>query len=137
MSSNAKKNRKNPRYRRDEKLFAQITASIFQPENEGSTLAGKTLDISRRGMRISTHDSIPVGCMVDLWVNMVGMRGKFYLNSEVKWSRIDDRVGYVMGVELREGVGSDIGNWERLFAKKSSTEVPRTLTEDVWGNEAL
>lgn len=128
-----KNHRKNTRYAREDKIYAQVTSSLFHLHNQGSTLPGRAIDISKRGLRILTGDSIPIGCTVDLWVEVTGLKGKFYLNSEVKWSRLDDRHGYVMGVELREGLGSDIGHWERLFEKKRSTR-PQQVMSDAWGN---
>ena len=125
--------RHSPRYIRTDKLYAQVTSAVFHPEAEGATLPGQAVEISKRGLRIQTSDSIPVGCMVDLWIEVEGLKGKFYLNSEVKWSRLDHVKGYVMGVELREGIGSDIGHWERLFEKKRSTK-PQRKSIDAWGN---
>lgn len=129
----AQNHRKNSRYARQDRLLAQVTASLQTSEIENSTRPAKTLDISKRGLRIMGNNSLPVGAMVDLWVEVTGLKGKFYLNSEVRWSKVDDRLGYVMGLELREGLGSDIGHWERLFEKKSSTKA-RRQTNDAWGN---
>jgi len=131
--STVQNHRKNNRYARQDRLLAQVTASLHSVESEAATRPAKTLDISKRGLRIMGNDSIPVGAMVDLWVEIAGLKGKFYLNSEVRWSKIDDRLGYVMGLELCEGLGSDIGHWERLFEKKSSTRMQRK-TNDAWGN---
>lgn len=125
--------RKNSRYARQDRLMAQVTASLHSIDADKATHPAKTLDISKRGLRIMGNDSIPVGSMVDLWVEITGLKGKFYLNSEVRWSKLDDRLGYVMGLELCEGLGSDINHWERLFEKKSSTRMYRK-TNDAWGN---
>lgn len=126
-------NRKNSRFARQDRLLTQVTASLHSNEPDKSTRPAKTLDISKRGLRIMGNDSIPVGAMVDLWVEIAGLKGKFYLNSEVRWSKLDKRLGYVMGLELCEGLGSDITHWERLFEKKSSTRMHRK-TSDAWGN---
>ena len=126
-------NRKNSRYARQDRVMAQVTASMLPTDTDKATVPGKTLDISKRGLRIIGKDSVPVGSMMDLWVEISGLKGKFYLSSEVRWSKIDDRLGYIMGVELREGLGSDIIQWERLFEKKPSTRMHRQ-TNDAWGN---
>lgn len=125
--------RKNNRYARQDSLTAQVMASLQPVNSETNSWPAKTLDISRRGLRIMGGDSLPIGSVLDLWVEIAGLKGQFHLNSEVRWSNIDDRLGYVMGVELREGLGSDIGHWERLFEKKSSTRMQRKSI-DAWGN---
>ncbi|MDH5516469.1 MAG: PilZ domain-containing protein [Gammaproteobacteria bacterium] len=126
-------NRKNNRYARQDRITAQVLASMQPGYGDKNSWPAKTLDISRRGLRIMGGDSLPVGSVLDLWVEIAGLKGKFHLNSEVRWSSIDDRLGYVMGVELREGLGSDIGHWERLFEKKSSNRTRHGKT-DAWGN---
>lgn len=131
--SNSKNKRRTNRYARQDSLMAQVTATIQSISTDKLTWPAKTLDISRRGLRIMGKNSLPIGAVVDLWVEVAGLKGKFYLNSEVRWSVVDDRLGYVMGVELRECHGSDIGHWERLFEKKPSTRMQRQ-TIDAWGN---
>lgn len=131
--SNVQNNRKNSRYARQDRLMSQVTASIQSVDVDKVTTPGKTLDISKRGLRIRSNDSVPIGSMLDLWVEISGLKGKFYLSSEVRWSKLDDRLGHIMGVELREGLGSDIVQWERLFEKKPSTRMQRK-TNDAWGN---
>ena len=125
--------RKNNRYARQDRLTAKVLASLQPVNREKTSWPAKTLDISRRGLRIMGGDSLPIGSVLDLWVEIAGLKGQFHLNSEVRWSSVDDRLGYVMGVELREGLGSDIGHWERLFEKKPSTRTQRKST-DAWGN---
>lgn len=121
------------RYARQDRVMAQVTATIQETDIEKMSWPAKTLDISKRGIRLIGNSSLPIGAIVDLWVEIGGLKGKFYLNSEVRWATVDDRFGYVMGVELREGLGSDIGHWERLFEKKPSTKMHRQ-TNDAWGN---
>jgi len=131
--SDTQNKRKNSRYARQDHLMAQVTGTIQSIESSKMSWPAKTLDISRRGLRILGKNSLPIGAVVDLWVEVAGLKGKFYLNSEVRWSMLDDRLGYIMGVELREGLGSDISHWERLFEKKPSTRMQRQ-TNDAWGN---
>lgn len=130
---NPQNKRKTSRYARQDRLMAQVTASIQPIDAAKKSWPAKTLDISKRGLRILGSDSLPIGAVVDLWVEVAGLKGKFYLSSEVRWSRIDDSLGHIMGVELRDGLGSDIGHWERLFEKKPSTKMQRK-TNDAWGN---
>ena len=130
---NPENQRKSSRFARQDRLLAQVTASMQSTEPEKMSWPAKTLDISRRGVRILSNSSLPIGAVVDLWIEIAGLKGKFYLSSEVRWSRLDNRLGYIMGVELREGLGSDIGHWERLFEKKPSTRMQRQ-TNDTWGN---
>ena len=131
--SNPQNKRKSSRYARQDRLMAQVTASTQSIDADKVSWPAKTLDISKKGLRILGSSSLPIGAVVDLWVEVAGLKGKFYLNSEVRWSLVDDRLGYVMGVELREGIGSDISHWERLFEKKPSTRMQRQ-TNDAWGN---
>ncbi|MDH5424849.1 MAG: PilZ domain-containing protein [Gammaproteobacteria bacterium] len=130
---NAHNKRKASRYARQDRVMAQVMASIQPDDTAKKSWPAKTLDISKRGLRILGSDSLPIGAVVDLWVEIAGLKGKFYLSSEVRWSRVDDRLGPIMGVELREGLGSDIGHWQRLFDKKPTTKMQRK-TNDAWGN---
>ena len=117
--------RRYPRFGKKDRLFAQVTSSIYQPALQGKTLPGKTLDISRHGMCIATVDCLPVGSRVDLWIDVYGSRGKYYLGSEVVWSRVAQNRGYLMGVELCPVSGGDFSNWEKLFDDASASQRER------------
>jgi hypothetical protein len=104
-------------FRKDsnERLFLQIVQST-NPELMGVTLSCTALDVSRDGLGISCHQEIPVGCVIDLWVDDSARPGKFFLSSEVRWSREVQAGNFHVGVKLLEGAATDLDEWRERQA---------------------
>ena len=108
--------RNNPRLMRDDRLFIQILAASENPDLVGVTLSCSTLDISRQGIRLGVDLEAPVGSDIELWIDVKGMAGKFFLNGFIKWCyELDsDSTAYELGVELVDKRLTDYASWQSM-----------------------
>ena len=60
------------------RVFVQITQST-EKDLMGKTMACKTVDASAHGIKFLAEDFTPVGCLLDLWVDDLSRRGKYFL----------------------------------------------------------
>jgi hypothetical protein len=102
--------RQEIRHDSGERLFLQVVQST-NPDLVGITLSCTTLDVSTGGIKISCSQEIPVGCVIDLWVDDSTRPGKFFLSSEVRWAREKQLGNFHVGVKLLEGAATDIEEW--------------------------
>lgn len=100
---------------RGEKLFVQITQAADQ-QLIGKTLSCIALDASSHGIKFMTEEVIPVGCLLDLWVDDQSRPGKFFLSGDVRWTQSIDSVNSEIGVRLQEGLSTDIDQWREVYA---------------------
>ena len=101
------------RFHSDESLFVQIVASE-NAELVGTTVSCTALDVSVDGMRIESKADIPEGCKLDIWVDVMDKPGKFFLTSDVRWSKPVNNGHCEIGIELGEGTATDISAWREL-----------------------
>ncbi len=94
----------------NERLFLQIVQSSHQ-DLVGTTLSCTALDVSPSGLRISCNQDIPMGCIIDLWVDDSARPGKFFLSGEVRWAREKQTGDFQVGVKLLEGAATDLNEW--------------------------
>jgi Tfp pilus assembly protein PilZ len=115
MSTNDK--RVHPRIESDDRLFAQVVLAADDPDLVGSTLSCTAVNMSVGGIQFKTTEAVPVGTLLDLWVDVASRPGKFFLAGEVRWSRPtqeSDANGtelYFIGVQLKSGAATDILDW--------------------------
>ncbi|MEM9621950.1 MAG: PilZ domain-containing protein [Pseudomonadota bacterium] len=115
MSSNDK--RMHPRMERDDRLFTQVVLASDEPELVGTTLSCTAVNMSVGGIQFRTNKAVPVGTLLDLWVDVSSRPGKFFLAGEVRWSRPTtetDENGselHFIGVQLKSGAATDIMDW--------------------------
>ena len=100
----------------DARLFVQVVLSGSNPDLVGTTLSCAAVDLSTRGVHFRTSDHIPVGTLIDLWVDIDNQPGKFFLTGEVCWSEATDGDSFAIGCELKEGLATDYDEWEALHA---------------------
>lgn len=107
--------RTNRRKSRDERLLIQIVSADAAPELAGATLPSRTCDVSVAGLGLWLDRGLAPGVRLELWVNVSGMPGKFFLCGEVRWSRavVPD---YLHGIQLVPVPGDDLARWQRCFA---------------------
>ena len=72
------------------------------------------------GIQFRTTEPVPVGTLLDLWVDVASRPGKFFLAGEVRWSRPtgendenDDQLHFI-GVQLKTGAATDILDWREF-----------------------
>ena len=106
--------RQFPRLDRDEKLFLQITRCDDDDRLLGKTILCSTVDVSETGMKLRTESPVATGIEIDLWVNIDGRAGKFFLSGKVQWS-MPGEGGHCAGIELLDAENTDIRGWRELF----------------------
>ena len=105
--------RQETRHSSHERLFVQVV-ECEDPNLIGTTLSCDSVDVSAGGMRISSETYIPEGSQVDLWIDVNSGPGKFFLTSDVRWTRSTTEGSYHFGAQLREGAATDISEWRAL-----------------------
>ena len=115
LSQNDK--RRHPRFESDDRLFTQVVLAAEDPELVGLTLSCTAVNMSIGGIQFKTTSAVPVGTLLDLWVDVATRPGKFFLAGEVRWSRPTsefDENGdelHFVGVQLKSGAATDILDW--------------------------
>lgn len=115
MSNQADERRVDMRRSSEERLFIQIVASN-DSDLVGTTISCKTKDVSASGMRITSASTIPNGCKLDIWIDVLDKPGKFFLTSDVMWSKRLHSGQCELGIQLSEGATTDIGAWRTAHA---------------------
>ncbi|MBL4682223.1 MAG: PilZ domain-containing protein [Pseudomonadales bacterium] len=113
MNNQAQERRVDTRKTSNERLFIQIVFSN-DPDLVGTTLSCKAKDVSSSGMRIECSSPIPEGCKIDIWIDVLDRPGKFFLTSDVMWSKEIDGVHCELGLELNDGSATDIAAWREV-----------------------
>ena len=93
------------------RLFVQITQANDK-DLVGKTMACKAIDASAHGIKFLADDFIPVGCLLDLWVDDKSRPGKFFLSGDTRWTQKVGRVSTMVGVRLQDGLATDIESWK-------------------------
>jgi hypothetical protein len=113
--------RMHPRVETNDRLFTQVVLAADDPDLVGTTVACSTVNTSVGGIQFKTQVALPIGALLDLWVEVASQAGKFFLTGEVRWtrpgaSRTDGTPVWHMGVQLTPGAATDILNWRDFHA---------------------
>ena len=112
MSGQVSERRQDDRKESSERLFVQVIAAQ-EADLVGTTISCNALDISVSGLKIESPSLIPAGTKLDIWVDMAARPGKFFLTSDVRWSRTNEDGNCELGVELHDGATTDIAQWRQ------------------------
>jgi Tfp pilus assembly protein PilZ len=88
------------------------------------------------GIQFKTTQSIPIGTLLDLWVNVSSRPGKFFLAGEVRWSQPtveqdeNGRELHFIGVQLKSGAATDILDW-RGFQHSLDSKLTPPIKRDL------
>jgi hypothetical protein len=115
MGGLASEQRRNDRKEASERIFVQVIAAQ-DADLVGTTISCNALDISADGIRILCPTPIPAGTKLDIWVDMASSPGKYFLTSDVRWSRTNEQGNHEIGVKLHDGATTDIQQWRQLHA---------------------
>lgn len=99
---------------RDEQLLVQIVSAAGAPELAGATLPSRTCDVSSGGLGLWLDRQLTPGVRLELWVNVSGVPGKFFLCGEIRWSRAVPP-DFLHGIQLVPAPGDDLARWQRCF----------------------
>lgn len=94
-----------------EKLFVQVILCDRAPDLVGRTFSCRTTRASGEYVEFLTERSLPIGALVDLWVDVAARPGKFFLSGRVRWTCPDDDGGARIGIELQDGAATDYDAW--------------------------
>lgn len=113
--------RMHPRLESDDRLFTQVVLSADDPDLVGTTLSCTAINMSVGGIQFATATPLPIGALLDLWVDISSRPGKFFLAGEVRWTRPGDasdpdRDTWHIGVQLKSGAATDIIDWREYHA---------------------
>ena len=121
--------RMHPRLESDDRLFTQVVLSADNPDLVGTTLSCTAINMSVGGIQFVTQEPLPIGALLDLWVDISSRPGKFFLAGEVRWTRPVDEVSgeisggrddgkpvWHVGVQLKSGAATDILDWREYHA---------------------
>ena len=107
--------RQQLRLESDEKLILEITGCEQNESLQGTTVLCSAFDASAYGLKIySPENAIYPGIELDLWVNIDGRPGKYFLSGKVMWS-MPAEGGQYAGVQLLKLDNTDIRDWQELF----------------------
>ncbi len=104
-----------PRFICRERLFVQVVLCPEHPELVGRTQAGLVVDVWASGIRYYCARPLPVGTLVDIWVEISSRPGKFFLSGKVRWSDANATDSHGIGIELEEGPATDIKDWRAMM----------------------
>ncbi len=102
--------RQDTRRASTERLFVQVVQSSDESKI-GNTIACRALDVSVNGLRIRLDQEIPVGSVLDLWVDDSRKPGKFFLTSDVRWTIPATGDSFECGLKLHDGAATDVEAW--------------------------
>ena len=107
----------HPRHESEDRLFSQVVLAADEPDLVGATLSCTAINMSIGGIQFKTTQPVPIGTLLDLWVDVSSRPGKFFLAGEVRWSRPtveqdeNGRELHFIGVQLKSGAATDILDW--------------------------
>jgi Tfp pilus assembly protein PilZ len=109
----------------DDRLFVQVVLSAMDPDLIGTTVACHAVNLSIGGIQFHTMAKMPIGALLDLWVDVRSRPGKFFLAGEIRWVRPasdegDEFSGWVVGVQLRAGAATDIVDWQEFHVQTNT-----------------
>lgn len=98
------------RIERDEEVLVDVISCLIQPELNDTALACRTVDVSEKGMRVTTAMAIPVDTFVSLRLDLP--TALYRLEGRVRWTKEEDE--FNIGLLLSDQ-SQDFSAWTKLF----------------------
>jgi hypothetical protein len=98
------------RIEKQEVVIIDVINCMTQPELNGTSLTGSTLDVSESGMKVAAAMAIPVSTRLGLRLDL-GSR-LYRLEGVVRWSKNEGQ--HCIGLLLDDD-SADIVAWQRMF----------------------
>ena len=89
----------------DHRIFERFPVHCparFLNLDNGNEGAAQTVDISAKGLGLSTDQELRVHTPLELWLDMPGKGEPLYLRGEVAWAKAEGLASYHFGVELEK-----------------------------------
>ncbi len=107
----ARDQRLHLRRQREDRLFVQVVLASDEVDLVGTTLSCSAVNMSVGGIQFEATAPLPVGSLLDLWIDIRSRPGKFFLAGEVRWVTSTTDGVWRIGVELKDGAATDIIEW--------------------------
>lgn len=100
------------------RVFIELVAPDLSGDDAGKIVLGKTLDVSRGGIRVSLDDRLTPGAIHQIGIELPEPAQTLYLAGEVRWclARRAPQTGWTAGFALLHADGSDLASWTELLA---------------------
>jgi hypothetical protein len=98
----------------ESRVFIELEAPPPGSIGPGNVARCETLEVSRAGLRARLAETVTVGAILQIGVELPGEDEPFYLVGQVRW-RMRDRQApgsWIAGFEILNAHGSDIEHWE-------------------------
>ncbi|GAB5415117.1 MAG: hypothetical protein Cons2KO_27200 [Congregibacter sp.] len=96
------------------RVFVEIESPAPGSLGPGKVARCDTLEVSQGGLRLRINESVTVGAILQIGVELPGKDEPFYLVGQVRWRMQDKTVPgcWVAGFEILNAMGSDVQQWE-------------------------
>ncbi len=98
----------------ESRVFIELESPAPGSLGPGRVARCETLEVSQNGLRVRLGESVTVGAILQIGVELPGKDEPFYLVGQVRWRMQDKaRTGYwIAGFEVLNALGSDVEQWE-------------------------
>jgi PilZ domain len=108
--------RAGQRIPRRESVSIQLWLSRAGQPGHPRVVAGETMDLSVRGLRLRIAEPVESDRILDLCVDVKDHPKRFLLTAETRWCRHDmGNGGYQVGLLIYDGEGTDYREWCALL----------------------
>lgn len=113
----------------ESRVFVELESPPPGSLGPGKVARCDTLEVSEGGLKVRLGESVTVGAILQIGVELPGKDEPFYLVGQVRWRKQDlERPGrWLAGFEILNAAGSDIEQWEAALQvmDEQITELPR------------
>ncbi len=117
--------RQEVRIEQAETIFIEVQSSYSESGRESTDklLICNSIDISANGIQAYIDESLPLGAIYQLCVEIAEPAERLFLVAQVKWIKeAESGQGYLVGLMIFESDDTDIEGWKRHIAKQLSKE---------------
>lgn len=95
------------------RVFVELESPPPGSIGPGKVARCDTLDVSNSGLRVRLRESITVGAILQIGVDLPGKDEPFYLVGQVRWRMQEKGVpgAWIAGFEILNAMGSDVDQW--------------------------
>ncbi|MEO0436722.1 MAG: PilZ domain-containing protein [Pseudomonadota bacterium] len=118
--------RRNFRLPIETRVFIELESPPPGSIGPGKIARCETLEVSQSGMRVRLDDSVSVGAILQIGVELPGKDEPFYLVGQVRWRMRDkENTGsWIAGFEVLNSMGSDVSQWEAALQVMDESVPP-------------
>lgn len=97
----------------ESRVFIELESPPPGAIGPGKVARCDTLEVSRGGLRVRLGESVTVGAILQIGVELPGRDEPFYLVAQTRWRKQDEENPgfWIAGFEILHSVGSDIEQW--------------------------